>query len=61
MPTYTIEYTLSYTMTKEVEADSEDSAIAMVENDPMEGHEHDVNAHGFDVIAVEGEEDGDDE
>jgi len=58
MKTYTVEYRLVYTMTKEVRAESEDDAINEVLADPSDGEEHDVHAEGFDVTEEE-DEDGD--
>jgi len=49
MKTYTVEYSLVYTMTKEVKAKDEDDAINIVLADPSNGEEHDVYADNFDV------------
>jgi len=59
MKTYTIEYSLIYTMTQEVEAENEEAAIDAVEDNAGAGIEHDVRVTGFTVIDEYGEEEED--
>jgi len=61
MKRYLVEYRMEYTMTKEVEAESENDAVRVAEGDPSDGDEHDVYCYDFTVIEEIEEEEEDDE